>query len=90
MFSKYEWVIPLKEKKGTIIVNAFQKIVWEGRKPNKIYFHQGSEFYNKSFKDFFKINNIKMYSKFNKRKSVVAERFIKTLKNKITVFDKLE
>ena len=53
------------------------------RKPNKIWVDQGSEFYNKSFKDFLKINNIEMYSTYNEGKSVVAERFIKTLKNKI-------
>ena len=45
---------------------------------------QGSEFYHKSFKDFLKINNIKMYSTYNEGKSVVAERFIRTLKNKIS------
>ena len=44
---------------------------------------QGSQFYNKSFKDFLKINNIKMYSTYNEGKSVVAERFIRALKNKI-------
>ena len=82
-FSKYAWVIPLKDKKGTSIVNAFQKIFAERRTPNKIWVDQGSEFYNQSFKDFLKINNIEMYSKFNKGKSVVAERFIKTLKNNI-------
>ena len=43
----------------------------------------GSEFYNKSFTDFLKINNIDMYSTFNEGKSVIAERFIRTLKNKI-------
>ena len=53
------------------------------RKPNKIWVDQGSEFYNQSLKDFKKIGNIKMYSTFNKGKSVVAKRFIKTLKNKI-------
>ena len=55
----------------------------EGRKPNKIWVDQGSEFYNKSFTDFLKINNIEMYSTYNEGKSVVAERFIRTLKNKI-------
>ena len=35
LFSKYTWVIPIKDKKGTSIVNAFQKIISEGRKPNK-------------------------------------------------------
>ena len=36
IFSKYAWVVPLKDKKGTSIVNPFQKIIPEGRKPNKI------------------------------------------------------
>ena len=49
------------------------------RKSNKIWVDQGSEFYNKSFKDFLKINNIEMYSAYNKGKSVVARRFIKFL-----------
>ena len=52
-------------------------------KPNKMWVDQGSEFYSKPFKDFLKINNIGMYSTYNEAKSVVAERFIRTLKNKI-------
>ena len=44
LFSKYVWVVPLKDKKGTSIANAFQKIISEGRKPNKIWVDQGSEF----------------------------------------------
>ena len=83
LFSKYAWVVPIKDKKGTSIVNAFQKIISEGRKPNKIWVDQGSEFYNNSFKDFLKINNIEIYSTYNEGKSVAAERFIRTLKNKI-------
>ena len=83
LFSKYSWVIPLKDKKGTSIVNAFQKIIAERTIPSKISIDQSSEFYNQSFKDFLKINNIEMYSTFNEEKSVVAERFIRTLKNKI-------
>ena len=83
MLSKYAWVIPLKDKKGTSIVNAFQKIISKGRKPSKIWVDQGSEFCNQSFQDFLKINNIEMYSTFNEGKSIVAERFIRTLKNKI-------
>ena len=54
LFSKYEWVVPLKDKKGTSIVNAFQKIISERRKWNKIWVDQGSEFCNNSFKDFLK------------------------------------
>ena len=72
-----------KIKKGASIVNAFQKIISEGRKPNKTWVDQVGEFYKNSFKDFLKINNIEMYSTYNEVKSVVAERFIRTLKNKI-------
>ena len=83
LFSKYAWVIPLKDKKGNSIVNAFKTIILKGRKPNKIWVDQGSESYNQSFKDFVEINNIEMYSTFNEGKFVVAEKFIRTLKNKI-------
>ena len=83
LFSKYEWVVPLKEKKGGSIVNASQKIISEGRKPNIIWVDQGSESYNNLFKRFLKINNIEMYSRCNEGKSVVGERFIRTLKSKI-------
>ena len=50
IFSKYAWVIPLKDKKGTSIANAFQIILKKSnRKPNKIWADKGSEFYNSSF-----------------------------------------
>ena len=50
MFSKYAFVVPLKDKKGTTIVNAFQSILDNSkRKPNKIWTDQGSEFYNFHF-----------------------------------------
>ena len=69
LLSKYTFVVPLKDKKGTTIVNAFQSILGSSkRKPNKIWVDQGSEFYSNYFK---------------KGKSEVAERFIRTLKNKI-------
>ena len=83
MLSKYAWVIPTKDKKGVSIVNAFQKIVSQGGKLDKIWVDQGSEFYDNSFKDFLKINKIEMYSTYNEGKSFVAERFIRTLKNTI-------
>ena len=83
VFNKYVWVVPLKDKRGISIVNVFQKIISEGKKTNKIWVDQEGEFYNKLFKRFLKINNIEMYSTYNEGKSVVAERFIRTLKNKI-------
>ena len=84
IFSKYAWAIPLKDKNGVSIVNAFQIILKESnRKPNKIWVDKGSEFYNSSFKKWLKDNDIEMYSTNNEGKSVIAERFIRTLKNKI-------
>ena len=84
IFSKHVWVIPLKDKKGISIVNAFQIILKESsRKPNKIWVDKGSEFYNNSFKKWLKGNDIEMYSTNNEGKSVIAERFIRTIKNKI-------
>ena len=83
LFSKYAWVVPLKDKRGISIVNAFQKIASKGRKPNKIWVDKGSEFENYLFKRVLKKINIKMYSIYNQGKSVVAEKFIRALKNKI-------
>ena len=59
-----------------------KKIISKGRKPNKIWVDRDGEFCNYLCKRFLKNNNIEMCSTFNERKSVVAERFIKTLKNK--------
>ena len=82
MLSKYAFVVPLKDKKGTTIVNAFQSILNNSkRKPDKIWVDQGSEFYNTHFKKWLKGNNIEMYSIHNEGKSVVAETFIRTFKN---------
>ena len=58
-------------------------MISKGRKPNKISVDQGGEFYYKLLKRLLKINDIKMYSKYNEGKFVVAERFIRALKNKI-------
>ena len=50
IFSKYTWVVPLKDKKGVSIVDAFQKILDKSAgKPSKISVDKGSEFYNNSF-----------------------------------------
>ena len=84
IYSKYAWVNPLKDKKGITITNAFQKVLKESnRKPNKIWVDQGNEFYNSSMKSWLEKNDIEMYSTHNERKPVVAERFIRALKNKI-------
>ena len=86
IFSKYAWVIPLKDKKCATIVNAFQIIlIYSKRKPNKIWVDKGIEFYNRSVKSWLKKNDIEMYSTHNEGKSVVPEGFIRTLKSTTTV-----
>ena len=70
----------MKDKRGFSIVNEFQKILGSSnRKPNIIWVDQDGEFYNYFFKRFLKNNKIKMYSTYSQGKSVVAERFIRTL-----------
>ena len=84
IYSKYAWVVPLKDKKGVNIVNAFQSILNKSnRKSNKIWVDKGSEFYNRSMKSWLEKNDIEMYSTHNERKFIVSERFIRTIKNKI-------
>ena len=52
IFSKYSWVVPLKDKKGVSILNAFQKILKQSaRKPHKIWVDKGFEFCNSHFKN---------------------------------------
>ena len=82
-FSKYAWAVSLKDKKGITIVNVYQKIISKCRKPNKIQVDQGGDICNNLFNRFLKISNIEVYSTYNEGKSIVAERFIRTLKNKI-------
>ena len=83
LFSKYAFVVPLKDKKETTIANAFQSILDNSkRKPNKIWVDQGGKFFNTHFKKWLKENNIEMYLTHNEGKSVVAEKLITTLKNK--------
>ena len=73
-----------KRKKGVSIVNAFQSILKKSNgKPNKICVDKGSEFYNNFFEKWLQDNDIVMYSTRNEGKSVVAEKCIRTLKNKI-------
>ena len=74
----------MKEKKGITITNGFQNVLNESeRKPNKIWMHKGSEFHNRSVKSWLQDNGIEMYSTHNEGKSVVGERFIRALKNRI-------
>ena len=79
IFSKYAWVVPLKDIKGISSVKAFQSILKQSnRKPNKIWVDKGSY-----FKKWLRDSDLVIYSTHNEGKSVVAERFISKLKSKI-------
>ena len=63
IYSKYVWFIPLKDKKGVTITNAFQKILDESnRKSNKIWLDKGSEFYNRSMESFLQNNVFNVFN----------------------------
>ena len=81
VFIKYAWVKALKDKKDKTVVNAFIEIVNETNcKPNKLWFDQRREFYNKLMQEWLEINDILMYSTHKEGKSVIAERIIKNVK----------
>ena len=81
LFIKYAWIVPERSKKELLLLmSILDKLK---RKPNKIWIDQDSESYNNSFKNLLKENNIEMHSTYNEGNSGLAERFLKTLKNKI-------
>ena len=83
VFSKYAWVVPLKNKTGLSLVDAFKTILSSGRKPEKIITDQGTEFFNKHFKALLKDEDIELYNTYNETKASVVERLIRTLKTRM-------
>ena len=85
-FTKYAWFKPLKDKKFKTVLNAFIEIVNESNcKPNHFWVDHGRQFYNKLMQEWLDNNDILMYSTHNEGKSVIAERFIKTLRIEVSV-----
>ena len=86
--SKYSRFIPLKDKKGITIINVFQKVLDESKhKANKVWVDIGSTFYNRSMKPWLEKKVIEMYSTHNEGKSVIAEKLIRSLKNKVYKYE---
>ena len=84
IFSKYGWIVPLKDKKTDSVSLAFDLIFKKSkRKPEKLWTDKGSEFISKHFKDFLKRHNITLYHTQNEEKSSVVERWNRTIKNKM-------
>ena len=76
-FSKYSYLIPLKNKKGETVADAL-KDIFKKRKPEKLWTDKGREFYNKNVKDL-----VELYSTENEEKSSIAERWVRTIKEKM-------
>ena len=78
--TKFAWAIPLKDKSGKSTTTAFKKLIETSkRKPEKVWSDRGKEFYNKTFLDFLKQNEIQIYSTHSDLKAVFVERFNRTL-----------
>ena len=77
VFSKYGWIVPLKNKTGSEVAKALRQIFKE-RKPSKLWVDKGKEFYNKEVRSL-----VELYSTENEEKSSVVERWNRTMKEKM-------
>ena len=83
-FSKYAWAVPLKNKEGKTVLDAFKYIVKTSKRtPKHIWVDEGKEFYNSSMTTWINNNNIIRYSTQGAHKSAIVERFNRTLKTKM-------
>ena len=82
VFSKYAWVIPLKNKMGPALVEAFNIILTSGRKPEQIQTDQGTKFFNRHSQALMK-EDIVLYNTYKETKASNVERLIRTLKTKM-------
>ena len=90
-FSRFGWIIPLKNKYAQSITDAFSQIIKTSRrKPNLLETDDGKEYVNKIFNEFLNTNKIKRYSRYTDKGDVFAERFNRTIRNllKKPVFEK--
>ena len=79
IFSKYSYAFPLKTKTIKKIKSCFQKIFNE-RKPKYIWSYQESSFFSKEMLQFFRDNNVKIYYTHSDLKTVIIERFNRSLR----------
>ena len=77
VFSKYGWLVPLKDKTGKSVAMAL-KTIFKERQPEKMWVDTGKEFYNKDVKEL-----VELYSTENEEKSSVVERWIRTMKERM-------
>ena len=83
LFSKYGWIVPLKDKKGETVTETFKTTFKEGRKPQYLWTDKGKEHYNKHMNELLEKDNITLYSTENEEKSSVCERWNRAIKAKM-------
>ena len=82
VFSRFAWARPLKNKSGKQVANALKDIIEvDRRRPKKLWTDEGTEFYNVDVSRV--LNGIELYSTHNEPKAAIAERFIRTLREKL-------
>jgi hypothetical protein len=88
VFSKFLWVEPVTTKSGPAIVEAFTKILSQGRHPQKLWTDKGTEFFNKQMTALLNKYKTEHYTTQNEGKSVIVERMIRTLRLRLArLFD---
>ena len=84
VFSKFAWVVPLKNKLGETLVNGFQSILdLNFRSTGKLQTDKGNEFLNRNFQSFLKEKNIHFFTANSELKASVVEHFNRTLKTRM-------
>jgi len=79
VYSRYGWIVPLKNKDAKSVAQAFKDIFKSGRKPEKLWVDKGAEFYNAEVKKL----GMELYSTENEEKSMVVERWNRTIKERM-------
>ena len=84
LYTRFAFCVPLKNKNADTVTKAFKYIFDKtGIIPKKLWTDRGLEFYNKKLDTLREQHNIEIYSTYGNSKSVIVERFFRTLKSKM-------
>jgi transposase InsO family protein len=84
VLSRYAWVVPLKDKTGKTLIDAFQVIFKSGRCPIRLQTDKGTEFTNRVFQKFLNEHDVHFFTTYNEETNAsIVERFNRTLKTKM-------
>ena len=84
VLSKYAWVVPLRNKTGPRLKEAFDHIFSQGRKPCKLQTDKGTEFKNREVQAFLKDQGVHFFTTENSEiKAAIVERFNRTLQERL-------